>query len=216
MGDVDGQLRRIETQVKILLERQRLSRFDSLMFLAYPLVILGITVSLTIYSQQEALKSIQLMGLPLLDLLAILRDVLLLCLGATFVIFIIAYAFDDLFLRVVSVFVMSSVTLIPFGMLFVLIALFKIFGSVIDLSANSSIITISLFLFSATALFAEGIARITRSLNSWFNEIMQTSLKEHVVTLGPTFHVRTFTLLIEGSWSVGFLMCFTIDFGLEG
>jgi hypothetical protein len=47
MNDVDERLIRIENHVELLLERQRLSVFDSLIPFAYPMIVLGITLSLT-------------------------------------------------------------------------------------------------------------------------------------------------------------------------
>ena len=147
MRNVDERLEGIEDRVEILLERQRLSRFDNLMFLAYPLVILSITLSLTISFQYEALRSLQVWGVSLVGLLEILRALLGLCLGAAFVVFLLAYAVDSLDLRLVSVLVLASSVLLSFGSSFVLVALLSILGSVIDVTTTSVRSVIVIFPF---------------------------------------------------------------------
>jgi hypothetical protein len=107
-------------------------------------VILGITLSISPYSQNEALKGIYVWGLPLVALIELLR-VLLGCVSLAFAIFLIAYAFDSLDFRIMSVLVLALTILIPFGSVLVLAALFRIFGGVIDLSTDSSIVALSTF-----------------------------------------------------------------------
>lgn len=63
MNNADERLEEIKNGVKILLERQRLSRFDNLMLLPYPLIILSITLSLYMSVQYEALRSFVVSGL---------------------------------------------------------------------------------------------------------------------------------------------------------
>jgi hypothetical protein len=213
MSNVDERLEGIEDRVEILLERQRLSRFDNLMFLAYPLVILSITLSLTISFQYEALRSLQVWGVSLVGLLEILRALLGLCLGAAFVVFLLAYAVDSLDLRLVSVLVLASSVLLSFGSSFVLVALLSILGSVIDVTTTSvrSVIVIFPFVFSALLLLVEGVFRTVDWVCSWFKGIMRISLRERVVTLSsrPTTPPR-FPLMAKASWSVGSLVCFLI------
>lgn len=213
MSNVDERLERIENRLEILLERQRLSRFDNLMFLAYPLVILSITLSVALYSQYEVLKDIQVGGLSLVSLLDILRVLLGGCVAVAFVIFLFAYAADSLDLRRMSVVVLAMTVLLPFGSSFVLVELLLILGRVIDLTTTSvaSAIVVFPFLFSALLLLFETVFRIFDWVGSWFERSMQTSLRESIVTLSSRPpRPPTFPLMAKASWSVGSLIWFMI------
>lgn len=102
MSNPDERLERIENQVKVHLERQRLSRFDNLMFLVYPLVIFGITLSFTMSLQYGVIKNTLIWGAPLLPVLEQLRLVFVVFLGLTFLLFCLAYAKDNVGLRISS------------------------------------------------------------------------------------------------------------------
>ena len=95
----DERLWRIEREVKLLQERQCISRFDNLMFLSYPLVILGLTLLTDAIRGYEQILQTSIMGVP--------GDILLLIvfyLGILFIIavfggfggFLYAYASDEL------------------------------------------------------------------------------------------------------------------------
>jgi len=182
------------------------------MFLSYPLVILSITLSLTLSFQYEALRSLQVWSLSLVGLLEILRALLGLCLGAAFVIFLLAYAVDSLDLRLLSVLVLATSILLPFGSSFVLVALLSILGSVIDVTTTSvtSVIVVLPFLFSGLLLIVEAVFRIVDRVGSWFKGIMRTSLNEHIVSLLPLPKPPIARLMVKASWSAGFLVCFVV------
>ena len=209
MSNVDERLERIENRIKILLERQSLSRFDNLMFLAYPLVILSITLSLMISFQYEALRGLQVWGISLIELLEILRVLLGLCLGASFVVFLLAYAVDSLDLRLLSVSVLALSVLFPFGSSFALVALFLILGIGIDFTTTSvtSFVVVIPFLFSALLSIIEAVILLLNRVGSWFENSMRTSLRERMVTLSwrPTAPTR-FPLMARALWSVGCLI----------
>ena len=214
MGDADKRLERIENRVEVLLERQRLSRFDNLMFLAYPLMIFSITLSMYMSVQYEALGTPKVWSLPLVELLEVLRVLLGLGLGLPFVVFLFAYGVDSLDLRLVSVALLALVILIPFGSSFAMVALFSILGTVIDVATISvtSVIVLVPFLFSAMFLLLEAAFRIVDRVGSWFKRTMQISLKEGVVSmhlhLPPKVPVAR--LGVKASWSAGLLAFITV------
>jgi len=100
MSTNDERLSQIENKVEQLLQRQRLSRFDSLMFLAYPLVILGITVFANAFLRYGTMQGATIMGVSLSDVLLWSASSFAYGFVAGFLIFLYGYATDSCRLRI--------------------------------------------------------------------------------------------------------------------
>lgn len=83
-------------------ERQRLTRLDTVLFLVYPIVILGITLLANGFVQYQTLGNVKILGLPFNLLL--FEGSFLFALGILygFLYFIRAYLEDDLRRRILA------------------------------------------------------------------------------------------------------------------
>jgi hypothetical protein len=207
MNNVDERLKGIENRVEMLLECQCLSRFDNLMFLMYPLLILATTVSLTIAVQYGAMQKVFLWYVRLTDILDIFRILLFIGLGAAFVRFCHAYAKDSIRGRMTSVRILLWVLpWIAFGVggLFLYpknpTSLFPTPTSVLPL-----LLTVSIAVrFSADVTRDRGSSRIV----SWFESAIPLTLKAAQVSL--VFETSSTKLAashgVKFFWSVSFVM----------
>jgi hypothetical protein len=219
MSTVNEQLAEIENRVELLLERQRLSRFDNLMFLVYPMVLFGITLSLTASIQYEAIKTIMIWGMPLTLILDIFRYAFSAGFGLTFVIFCIGYGADSLNLRLFSL--EALVTLLSLLTLFLLMlrmwqtlgGMFATFYGMFTSDAVQLLI-VSPFLFALIGFVVGGGRRFVDWTASWFERSMPITFKQARVSLDlyrtsklPWPITR---LISKASWSVGVIMYFII------
>jgi len=209
MNDVDETLKGIENRVEMLLERQRLSRFDNLMFLMYPLVILGITLSLSLSLQHEVIRSVQVWGVPLVQLFEVFRILVPLGLGLTFLYFCLAYAMDRLGMRLVS---LESLILILFALVVCVLGL--LFGSWQILlgifTVPTALLDMLLFGIALYLLFLEARGRFIGWVASWLGKSMPTTLKAAQVSLDTWHKLPRYRLVIKVSWSVGLLVYFVV------
>jgi hypothetical protein len=63
-SSVKETLERLVNLVDEMNERQRLTRLDTVMFLVYPMIILGITLLANGFAQYETLGEVEVRGLP--------------------------------------------------------------------------------------------------------------------------------------------------------
>lgn len=92
----DEHLDRLERLLEELIERQRLSRFDTLMFLAYPAIISGTVLLANVISQAGTYVSVTILGVPILTIVIQLALLFVFGLVASFLLFLFAYARDDI------------------------------------------------------------------------------------------------------------------------
>jgi hypothetical protein len=109
---LDERLDRLENVLQEVAERQRLSRFDNLMFLAYPLVLAGQTGLANLLWNSDALKSVKVGGLPFEGIVLGGSIVLGVALFWTFLIFIQAYVADDLLGRIMACHYLMETTIV--------------------------------------------------------------------------------------------------------
>jgi hypothetical protein len=98
MSHAEDRLAEIESLLQELLQRQRLSRFDTLMFLLYPVVIAGSTWILSVFWQMPILQDARVVGVPFTEILRI-ASVVIFFLILGFLVFAYAYASDNIGLR---------------------------------------------------------------------------------------------------------------------
>lgn len=173
MSELNRRLERIENQVESLLERQRISRFDNLMLLVYPLVILGLTV-LTNAIQPYATASRDPATGPLETITLYIAYYggifFVLLMVVPFIQFIHAYAVDDLRGRVSACGLLS---MFPVGLLIIVIAMPRSWAPIIWLAVKGPEPLLILLLFTSTVLsplcFSIASGRwVERRLISWF------------------------------------------------
>ena len=208
MSNPDERLERIENQVKILLERHRLSRFDNLMFLVYPLVILGTTLSFTISLQYDVIRSTQAWGVPLLPILEMLRLIFVGVFGVAFSIFVLAYAKDSMKGRLMSLYMLG-------------IVFFAWTASVSSSLLSSMQIALPdtftywvqslLWLSCGVAILylaVEGLDRLLGHLAEWFEDSIPITRKEGKTNLGSWRKPDRHHLTIKVYWSIGLVIYF--------
>jgi hypothetical protein len=219
MTDADDRLERIENRLEMLLERQRLSRFDNLMFLVYPMILLGITLSLSASTQYEAIRTIMIWGTPLTLILDILRYGFSVGFGLTFVIFCIGYSTDSLNLRLFSIEALFTLLLsmtfvfLTLGMWQTLGGLFATFHGIFP-SVAVRLLIVSPFLFALYGFVVGGVRRFVDRTASWFERSMPITFKQARISLKlyrtsklPWPITR---LISKVSWSVGVITYFII------
>jgi hypothetical protein len=134
----------LQNRVEDLLERQRLSRFDTLMFLAYPVVIAGITTFASVLWQYKTLSAVMIGRLTLTYVIALIGLAFFLWVVWGFIRFVRAYPTDSLTnrIRVFSHFVSSSYSAIT--------VIFIVFadGLVADLIGKESSMLTEIFLLT--------------------------------------------------------------------
>ena len=92
----DEHVKRMEKMLEDIMERQRLSRFDTLMFLAYPSIIAGTTALAASWSQYEAIRDISILGTHLGYILVHVSVFFVFGVAWSFARFLLAYFTDDL------------------------------------------------------------------------------------------------------------------------
>jgi len=208
MSNLDKRLERIENRVEILLERQRLSRFDNLMFLTYPVVIFGITLSLTLSIQYDVIRNILLWGNPMVLFLEVFRALILVGLGGAFLFFCLAYATDRLELRLASLRILVVFTLGIVGWIFLtllglgVLALFGTFAA--------ELIFLAPLILAFAILGAEALGRLVDWVASWFEKRMPITVKAARASLGTFHRFAKHRLVLKASWSASSLMYFVI------
>jgi hypothetical protein len=209
MNNVDERLERIENRIEMLLERQRLSRFDNLMFLIYPLVILGITLSLSLSLQYETVKSIQVSGVPLVQLFDVFRILFPLGLGLTFLTFCLAYAMDKPGTRLVS---LEGLIVILFALAVCVLGLLLTSWQILPgiFTVPAALLDMLLFGVALYSLFLEARGRFIGWVASWLEKSMPTTLKAAQVSLDTWHKPPRHRLVIKASWSMGLLVYFMI------
>lgn len=120
-------LRDVENQLSDLIERQRIGRFDTVVFLAYPAILSGLAALANDALQFENLRRIQVLGQPVIDLILVMAIIFAVGIVRSFGHFIPAFLRDDLRGRISSclsivnwsVFLLyfssSSLLILPFG-----------------------------------------------------------------------------------------------------
>jgi hypothetical protein len=189
----DERLTRVETLLQNLLERQRLTRFDTVMFLAYPLVIAGMTLLPNAYLQYQALQNVSIMGVALGSILVVLTLFFVLGLVVGFTRFVFAYLVDNLRGRI-----LAARFLITFaGLLAIQLLLMFLGPQVLELARKDSSlvpwgIPIPSILFTATLGFAifelwEGMTdRFTKRILRWFETNAPLTLEASTIELVAT------------------------------
>lgn len=209
VSNPDEQLKRIENQVKILLERQRLSRFDNLMFLFYPLVIFGIGLSLTLSLQYEMMKSIMIWGVSMAQILDTFRLVYVLGPALIFAWFCWGYAADDLVIRLESLELLGLMLLVlPFS----IISLFLTHHFVLPASFTTIFPILLLSIppyFVLMYLAGEAGQRLAGWVASWFERNIPITVEASHGRLRK-FHARSRHLPVKVVWSASSLMYFMI------
>jgi hypothetical protein len=115
----DEHMARTESLLGELLERQRLSRFDTVMFLAYPIVILGMTVLPNAFLQYQ---EISFMGVHLVYTVLPVSMAFVFGLVVGFLYFVHVYLSDNLRGRMFAAqYVIINGSFLPFGLLLILL-----------------------------------------------------------------------------------------------
>ena len=104
-------LDKIESMLEDVVERQKISRFDTLMFLMYPAVFFCLAILINAYSSWKLLKDLYLLGWPLGFVLFGMSYVFGTVLILPLVIFIRAYVTDSLRLRIGACFISLVMTI---------------------------------------------------------------------------------------------------------
>lgn len=112
MTSMGERLDRLENLLQEVAERQRLSRFDSLMFLAYPLVLAGQTGLANLLWNSDVLKSVKVGDLSFQGIVPGVSIFLGVPLFWTFLIFIRAYVADDLLGRIMACHYLMETTIV--------------------------------------------------------------------------------------------------------
>jgi hypothetical protein len=97
---IDERLIVLRNMIEDLIERQRISRFDTILFLIYPVLLAGMTGLTNAILQYRALQSISILGIDFMAILALGSLFILGVLGVGFFSFILAYLHDDLIGRI--------------------------------------------------------------------------------------------------------------------
>jgi hypothetical protein len=209
MSNLDERLERIEKQVMILLERQRLSRFDNIMFLIYPLVIFGTTLSFTISLQYDVIRNIQMWGVPLLPILETLRLIFVGVFGVAFSIFVIGYARDSMKGRLMSLYMLGVVGFL--WTLPVLLPLLSLLRIVLPDIFTSWEVQFLLWMSCGGAIFylvSEELDRLLGRLAKWFQDSVPITLKESRAYLDSWRTPDKHRLWIKVLWSTGLVVYF--------
>jgi hypothetical protein len=99
---LDDRLTRLEKLLEELIERQRLSRFDTVAFLSYPVVLVGMTYLMNALLQYLTMGDVLVLGLSYKNVLPIVGVVLGVWVVAAFLGYTRAYLTDDLVARIVQ------------------------------------------------------------------------------------------------------------------
>lgn len=212
MSNPDERLERIENQVKVLLERQRLSRFDNLMFLVYPLVIFGITLSFTMSLQYGVIKNTLIWSAPLLPVLEQLRLVFVVFLGSTFLLFCLAYAKDSVKWR------LSSLNILVWALFSTTPVLILLLSSEMMLPDTFAIpwVQVIISLPCVLALFyltLEGADRLLGRVAQWFKNSIPITLKEAQVQLDTWREPIKHRSRVKVLWSIS-LVAYSVTLGV--
>lgn len=212
MSNPDERLERIENQVKVLLERQRLSRFDNLMFLVYPLVIFGITLSFTMSLQYGVIKNTLIWGAPLLPVLEQLRFVFVVFLGSAFLLFCLAYARDNVRLRLTSLGSLVWALFCTTSVLGLLLSSQIMLPDMFAIRWVQVIILLSCIL-ALFYLTLEGADRLLGRVAQWFKNSIPITLKEAQVQLDMLREPIKHRSRVKVLWSIG-LVVYSVTLGV--
>jgi hypothetical protein len=97
---LEERLARLENRLEEFLERQRLSKFDTLVFLAYPVVLGGITALASALWQYQTLSAVMIGRLPLTPIIGLLGLAFSFWIIGGFLMFLRAYPTDDVSKRI--------------------------------------------------------------------------------------------------------------------
>jgi hypothetical protein len=205
MSNLDERLERIENRVEMLLERQRLSRFDNLMFLIYPLVIFGTTLSLTLSLQYESIKVMLVWGIPMVQFLDTIRFLLLFGLGLVFLFFCVGYAKDSLGIRIDTLGnLFSTLVLLGAGVPSLFLSSWQALPSTFPALLRFPV-TLPFFV-AFLLLLEEARSRFVGWVASWFERSMPVTLRKSQFSLSKWHVVVKHRLMVKVSWSVGVVM----------
>jgi hypothetical protein len=90
----------LRDMVEDLIEHQRVSRFDTILFLLYPVLLAGMIALTSAILQYRALQGISILGIDFVVILVLGGLLIIAVLGLGFVAFILAYLRDDLKARI--------------------------------------------------------------------------------------------------------------------
>jgi hypothetical protein len=177
---VEERLMRLENLIGEMNERQRLTRLDTVLFLVYPVVILGFTLLANGFVQYPNLSNVKILGWPFSWLL--FGSSILFAVGIfwCFLEFLRAYLADDLKWRIL-VTGWVAYGAIGLGGLFFMQLLAMPFSSLIELTAQESTAMALLILAFALGIcallcfssFAEG-------MREWFREMTASWCRKNV------------------------------------
>jgi hypothetical protein len=169
----DERLWRIEHEVKLLEERQNISRFDNLMFLSYPLVILGLSLLINVIREYEMILQTSIMGVPgylIFEMVFYTGIVFILVVVFGFGKFLYAYATDDLSNRVDACAIFLFFPIVP-----IVSAIFlSIVPVLVTLASISNLLILSLLMplacgISLFCIWGGIILGLECRLISWFH-----------------------------------------------
>ena len=154
-SSIEERLTKLENLLDDMNERQRLTRFDTVMFLVYPVVIAATTLLASGFVQYETLGNVKVLGVALSSLL--LYGSLGIACGIlyAFLMFVLAYLADDLRRRILSA------RWVAWGATFLGAQLLLVFSvapitsslEAITQGSNSSVPTILAFIFVMSLTF---------------------------------------------------------------
>jgi hypothetical protein len=122
--------RRLEGRLRELLERQRLSRFDTLMFLLYPTAIAAFTTLASSLWQISTLRKFQVFaGLTAADLVPLLTLLVIIFISGL-VLFVRAYASDRMRDRIEAAGLLALGVILIGGSILLLVGVVTLFGPV--------------------------------------------------------------------------------------
>lgn len=174
-SDRDERLDRIEFLLNDLLERQRISRLDNVMLLAYPLVLSCLTVLSSMIVQYEMLSRITIFGASYTSVLVYVVGFYGSAIIVTFFRFIRYYVRDDLKGRFLACRGFLSFIVCMVGSASVTVLVLVIIAEYIEVLVAPHwtwiVVELALLISSSLATFflADGlVSRFTESMISWF------------------------------------------------
>jgi len=165
---------RLEARLDELLERQRLSRFDNVFFLTYPVIILILSWLSNALWQAEALSSHRIFGTSLSALLSQVSLVFLMLVVLEFVMYVRAYYKDDLAARIYSSASLAGGIIVVLGIAFAMLFPERALAYLVEkhiVSQLPSGLLVALWAFSLGYLSSAHIFKGSRRVFSvWFRE----------------------------------------------
>ncbi len=202
---IDEKLDKIENMLEDIQEKQRISRFDNLMLLTYPLFFFCFTLLMIAYSNLELLKLIKFFGLPLDSWLFMATMIYLMFLAFPFAIFIRAYISDSLKWRMTA-----SDTLVFYTILWSSFILLLIAGSPLGELAKNYAPMLNLLLLGSFGfsfgrfILNASVSRAENRLLQWLQANFDRRIRMENIKMFKPETARGPTILHKISWLVFF------------